>query len=127
MGVFTSKTSDASGLEALVKRVGRASGPDPELDAAIWTAIVAVVPNFAGEAGTAPPALTASLDAALVVAERALPDWTWKLNQVDKGTKHYKCTFEPRKGSPARGYNEKTAALSVVDALLRALLDRQAA
>jgi hypothetical protein len=127
MGLFTSKTSDATDLEALVKRVGRASGPDPELDAAIWTAIVSAEPGLAGEAGMLPLPVTASLDNALAIAERVLPDWTWKLNQVDKGTKHYKCTFEPRKGSPARGFHEKTAALAVVDALLRALLDRKAA
>ena len=126
MGLFSSKTSDATGLEPLVKRVGRASGADPALDAAISAAIIEAEPSLSGEAGKPPAALTASLDAALAMAERVLPDWTWKLNQIDKGTKHYKCTFEPRKGSPARGYSERSAALAVIDALLRALLDRKA-
>lgn len=124
MGLFTSSSDDAPNLESLVTRVGRASGPDPALDAAIWTAVVEAEPKLAGSE-TSP--LTASLDASLALAERVLPDWTWKLNQVDKGAKHYKCTFEPRKGSPAKGFSDKSAALAVIDALLRALLDRKSA
>lgn len=121
-----SSTDHARELEALAKRVARASGPDPELDSAIWKCVASVTPGYESDANQQPIPITASLDAALGLVDRLLPQWRWKLQQIDKGTVHFKCTLEPRTGSPARGYHEKAAPLAVIDALLRALLDHLA-
>lgn len=88
-------------LESLLERIEKASGPDRELDVAIMTALVPTKSGkpwwFDGkrEQGTAPAITTerwkeraarttASLDAAIGLVERVLPDWA-----VDVGNKAY--------------------------------------
>jgi len=72
-------------LSDLIARLETASGPDRELDAAIHR-LLAGSPtdhwyNFFGEWITDQncPHISASIDAAVALAERVLPGWTWSI------------------------------------------------
>ena len=64
-------------MSALITRLEAAGAGSIELDVAIWDAM-------GGWSVSHPPAYSSSLDAALALAERVLPDWAWEI-RLDRG------------------------------------------
>jgi hypothetical protein len=106
-----------SDLAELLKRVEAATGPDRELEWDIDEAITGEVPDFHGC-----PHYTASIDDALALVERKLPDHKWGIHQPKDGTYRAHVT----KRSPLRPMpntaDAPTAPLAILAALLAALL-----
>jgi len=119
---MTEITPQMEDLVDLVKRLAKACAPDPDLDAAIWGTVSAAFGGQADMSAEAAP-VTGSLDAALALLSRIRPGWTWKLQRSLKGGEFFKFTLDPPDGVPVRGFNESLPALSVVDALLRSLIE----
>lgn len=142
--------SRADELRALRERVRAATGPDRELDAAIcaalryvgarerdvlwvarWTGPIegrgerVVLLGATGECAWAKaPLLTASIDAALALAERALPKA--RLDRLSDRRRltaagDWHCRFTGAITDDANGFG-LTAALAILDALLTALI-----
>lgn len=68
-------------LQSLKGRIEAATGPDLELDLAIYGALIfkdmdQLAP---GETNPMPKPYTASIDAALALVERLLPGWAWRI------------------------------------------------
>lgn len=71
--------SETNLLDGLIARLKAATGPDRQLDAAIWEAI------FPAEQGTLAPDYTTSLDVALTLIP---DDWTaWELRSAGRKTR----------------------------------------
>jgi hypothetical protein len=71
----------------LITRLEEAEEGSRELDAAIWR-------WTEGWRGVDhPPAYTTSIDAALALAERVLPEWAWSIIGPDPLTSLHDCTF----------------------------------
>ncbi|WP_375597611.1 hypothetical protein [Devosia sp. Naph2] len=135
-------TPNAQSLEGLIERVKAATGPDRELDIAIgttlggWTYQPHVSHNFKWNDGkfdrpNGPPSYTASIDAALALVERCLPEWV--VADLSQNSRHagdpWGCElafYHGRDPSQNRrgvsGYQYSSAALAIIAALLNALL-----
>lgn len=126
-----------SELTALRDRVIAATGPDRELDAALYT--IVYFPEYsADDAGAQaairvnleyrpPPCYTASVDAALALCERMLPGWA---RGFDAGSKTIIAFVDPHdfedRFSGAR-YTATGAAepLAILAAILNALIAKE--
>lgn len=130
----------------LLARVEAATGPDRELDAALWldftpgaTRRASTVKSSKGlwpdytidetrEAGGAlivVPAYTASLDAALALVERVLPGWVWSVGNLASGGGQ---AYLMRAQSAALiGGKASTPALALLAAMLKALMAQESA
>lgn len=123
-------------LSELIRRVEAATGPDREIDVAIWQAATGEPPHYEDHLGEGPfvqygdsvwwvelPALTTSLDAALSLVERRLPGRNWLI-----GRGRLRAT-EPLYGAQimdgqaviGEGESEHTPALALCRAMLKAL------
>ena len=135
-----------SDLLELLERVKAAAGPDRELDAAItialgdgpgegWTLITQDKPGvFNMDAGRwingcrirTPKPFTASIDAALALVERKLPDFAYQLTNDYGGLNRVHINVAPGcEGFPPAGMNvsedAETMPLAILVALLTAL------
>lgn len=131
-------------LNELLERVKAATGPDRELDRDICIALqyggensegaanVRVDPEWgddndlifeigAEECCNPIPELTASIDAALALAERVLPGWEIALGTCGLNNCPWACLTEPEE--PFRGFaaDAPTMELAFIEALLQAL------
>lgn len=117
-----------SDLQALLRRVEEASGPDRELDAELAFRFKSgFVRGRSDDAAYAPP-YTASLDAALALTERVLPGWTIAhLSQQDDKSwfaelrEGYLTSYNRVAMSEAR-IRPPTSPLALLAATLRALI-----
>lgn len=100
-----------SRIAALRKRIGRATGRDTKLDAAI--ADVLDPDNAAGEA----PAYTSSVDACIALIHRALPGWGWHVGYGPKGVLPYATVAHENARFEATA---PTVPLALLNALLAA-------
>lgn len=136
-------TPSKQSLEGLVERVKAATGPDRELDISIgttiggWTYQPHVPHNFKWHDGEfdrpgGPPSYTASIDAALALVERLLPDWVVAdLSQNSRvAGDPWGCTLAiyygsyPSKNRMAKsGYDFQRPSLAILAALFTALKD----
>jgi hypothetical protein len=141
-------------VQELIDRVEKATGPDQELDAALYRELGGEVPTeFMGTgvklswdaSGKAwcylpggmrvsftPPALTASIDAALALMEKVLPGWTVQIFKLrsDKGwgarvsSPRYDTfsSFEGEENATEDGFvGQPNGALAIILATLRAI------
>ena len=117
-------------LQGLIERVRAATGPDRELEIAIgttiggWTYQPHVPHCFKWNDGqrdrpNGPPSYTASIDAALSLVERVLPEHDWILGHTNGGLTIH-CQLGPDADKMAFG---ETPALAILLALLSALKD----
>lgn len=129
---------DKAKLEALLERVEKATGPDRELDAMAFQGFDPHFPegamqmhagfidpaNFATGPYTSvkAPAYTASIDAALALVERVLPEHDWILQHTNGGLT-IACQLGPNKDRLGWG---ETPALAILAALLTALIAQEA-
>lgn len=130
----------------LLARVEKAEGPDREIDAdvvmalerpdngAFWAwrgmqpkgvqdrALVDVQREYALRRS---PACSASIDAALALVERVLPEWKWSLSQrdasEDRSDDFYTAWMMRRRGPVYVEADHSTASLAALAALLKAL------
>ena len=125
-------------LSSLIERLEKASGPDREIDALIFVAVDARDPALrvarstplgwyveAGDDEDRPllqPEYTKSLDAALALCERALPDWDIDLGKVGG---EWFATVLPQDGTDIDGEQAPSPALALCLALLRALSQKE--
>lgn len=134
--------SEREKLQVLLERVKAASGPDREMDAAVWLALEpgvtrkqwSYIHTASGQECRMDetrdatgrlivvPSFTASIDAALALVERVLPGWFGKVSFNGRGS--FCWLWEPGvlddddDGKPIYG---KTPALAILAALLTAL------
>lgn len=130
--------SSKADLDFLEQKLSAATGPDRELDARIFAELCrpsASAPLFwdALPTGAHPIELyTGSLDAAIALVERMLPNWFWDVrglsDWIEQGQWHYEAeiwlpvTKAPRElNGNSRGTKCKTAALALCLALVRSL------
>ena len=113
-------------LTDLFARVEAATGPDRELDGALWRKLIfdpqlarpgndwTLTPNL----GRKKPRYTASIDAALALAERVLPGWAWML----RGS--FAKLWEPHGKPPGNDFDAmgRSPALAIIAAILKALI-----
>ncbi len=115
----------------LLDRLRAAKGPDRELDAEIAHALGQTVtysteihPQPCGDDGCYLPEWTASLDAALALAERVLPGWAWSMSydppETTGNPPHAFKLRAPNRATHGEGhwYHAPTAPLAVLIALL---------
>lgn len=100
-------------LADLLERVKGASGPDREIDRAVYNI---AVPR--DEQRIIAPLYTASLDAVVALVERKLPGWDWIIGKTNGGL-----TIHAQLGPESLGYIcfGETPALALLAALLSAL------
>lgn len=137
-------------LKGLLERVEKAEGPDREIDAEIWLALVPGTTRkqwsyihkasgkecFVDETRDAThalinvPSYTASIDAAVALVEKLLPGWRLMVT-TPGGAYLMSSDFEPAEeewGEP-KGFtcaaDAKSPALALIAALLRALIAQQ--
>ncbi|SOC45718.1 hypothetical protein SAMN05892877_117107 [Rhizobium subbaraonis] len=142
----TSKQIAADKLDELIERLEKAEGPDRELDSRIWLetspGVTRSVQHVVSATGAWPPydidetrdetgrlitvpSFTASLDAAVELAERVLPGCRWGVTQGDTpeddfqgnvwpGVQPYQADFD------VFGYH-KSAPLALCLAILKAV------
>ena len=110
-------------IQELLERVGNADGPDRELDAALFVALV-VNPRQV-------PAYSASVDAALALVEEKLPGWKWAIAKESDGfggmeyeAELFGPQYSSREQNPATFavHLGLTAPLAPIAALLKALI-----
>lgn len=112
-------------LESIIARLDAATGPDRELDTAIWRAL------DNGVADKTPlPWLclyTERLDSVLGLVDKKLPGWTWTLHSPRSGLKYGAALHDhkTRGGIVRVSEHEGNAALALCLALCRALLAQQ--
>jgi hypothetical protein len=135
-------------LEALRERVGKATGPDREIDALVWLKCCpeafddqafwswrgmqpkgisdrALDDVKVGYARSRAPFFTASLDAALALVERVLPGWGWQIKRYGEDGEHEAYLWPPSEADHSRLHAEcqhTTPALALLSALLSALI-----
>lgn len=95
----------------LLLRVRRATGSDPEIDAAI----AALDPRAAIEASS-PPSFTRSVDACLELLRRTRPGWAWHVGWGATGVVPYVTVSRSERRYEARA---STIPLALLDALLQ--------
>jgi len=96
----------------LITRLSKLDAPDREVDGEIWRYLMSGEPRAVLHGPI--PKLTASVDAAIALAERVLPGWDYILRRRFAELRH------PRKFEhDARGYAFNTATALLI-ALLRA-------
>ena len=122
-------------LERLIERVKAATGPDRELDGEIWRACLGAIDHGTtihnrAEIYGPVPKLTASIDAALALVGRVLPEWV--VSDLSQNSRHagdpWGCTLAlyfgstPSKNrSASSGYDYPKPSLAILAALLHAL------
>lgn len=121
-------------LQPLLARVEAASGPDRELDKALWYKLIfdpaldKKNDSYLKLIGSPQPLFTASLDAALALAERVLPGAGWLCGVKSNGgfMAELFLTRYISGVSPRLAYaTAKTPALALVIATLRAMIATQ--
>ncbi len=124
------KLKPSAYLPTLIKQVQAATGPDRGLDSLIWRTVIfdAELAKGGNEWIKTPrmayskPPYTASIDAALALAERMLPGWKWVLEihptQATAEGWFMRGTVIERSVPETWG---KTAPLAIISALLHAL------
>ena len=103
-------TSTREQLTDLLARVEGATGADREIDVALFRA--------AGPTVLIQEDYTASLDAALALLGRVLPGWVWEVSSGRSGLPWAVLSGDGR----SAGGEAKTPALSILSAMLRALI-----
>ncbi|NYD84407.1 hypothetical protein HD884_004524 [Ochrobactrum intermedium] len=68
----------------LITRLSKLDAPDREVDGEIWRYLMSGEPRAVLHGPI--PELTASIDAAIALAERVLPGWTWYLGNGANGS-----------------------------------------
>lgn len=104
-------------LRDLLERVERATGPDRELDRAIWKAC-----GIDYRQSVTQP-ITESVDAALALIGRVLPEWWWTVGQ--SAPTGFASATVARKGGTVRSVSAPTPALALCAALLAALIEQE--
>ena len=100
-------------LRALEKRLAEASGPDADIDYALWTALGGPTRGSPGY----PNGPTASLDAAVALVERVLPGGYWEVRCNPMASVRVTGTSDPLFTAHA-----KSPALALLLACVRALI-----
>lgn len=109
-------------LQGLIERCEKATGPDRELDVAIWQALCWKDHYRDIAKGTV---FTASLDASVALVERVLPGWHWSLDSFGEATAFDSSgAFLVAADDEHYGHN-KHLPLAILAALLRSLLARE--
>lgn len=123
-----------SDLTGLLERVRRATGPDRRLDVAIHVLVtnkgrlgdyssVDEYTNTAIQLGWNTPRVTASVDAALALMERELPNQQWML---DKQPENFDCVLWDGIGPKAKANcTAQTLPLAIVASALSALIAQE--
>lgn len=113
-------------IEALIERVAGATGPDREIDIALWRALDGGENDYA--VGRLPlPWLctyTSSIDAALGLVERLLPGWEWLVSTSRERQAYWAEVHEVVPKGELRtvfGTRKPTAPLAIISALLATL------
>jgi len=123
--------ADISTLEALLRRVKKADGPDRELDLAIAVALVpdVLVSIHDRETGTNKPhtywQYTASIDAAIALMQQVLPGWNWSvMSQRPRGKPMAIARIGRMIGDDVEGFDavHDQVPLAILSALLRTLI-----
>lgn len=121
-----------SGMAELIERLEKATGPDRELDEAIWCAtepaIVPLIPHWTkSQRENLTPRFTDSLDAAVALVERCLPGWKKQIFESYSGTWIARVS-SPRRETFSTDYMRERApdgspngSIALLLALLRAL------
>lgn len=132
-------------LQALLERVEAKAEPDRELDAdldvnlfggeIVWRQANYTMEMYpasrrpsdhyvGGYAHEHVPLYTASIDAALALVERVLPDWSWNAGNVGEDDMPMANVTEPI--DPCRDFSASapTVPLAILSALLRALISQ---
>lgn len=136
-------------LKALLERVKKAEGADRELDADIWWILdhshaerafnngatglprplppTLPIPGGLGRLGVRAmaPILTASIDAALALVERKLPEWSWYLRGTPDGLSFGKLWSPFSEPSGDFSGQAMTPPLALLAALLTALIEQE--
>jgi hypothetical protein len=114
-------------LQSLLNRVEKAEGADREID--LDLAFLFDKPQYAFNAGPVPReeltfsnSYTASLDAALALAERAKPGWQWALGTLPEDPTRYGASILPRADVDPFVGEAATPALALLAALIRSLI-----
>lgn len=121
-------TTNSADLSSLIERLEKADGPDDALDRDILKALGARLAwdwtwgAWFGDERFYATNLTASLDAALALCERALPDWDIDLGKVGG---EWFATVLPQDGTDIDGEQAPSPALALCLALLRALSQKE--
>ena len=79
----------------LITRLSKLDAPDREVDGEIWRYLMSGEPRAVLHGPI--PKLTASVDAAIALAERVLPGWGW---EIASNTNHIKNCLNPEYGKP---------------------------
>lgn len=122
-------------LEGLIERCEAAQGPDRLLDAAIWCAfppmpVAATVDEVwhgrvlfdnGGPDSRRSPAYTASIDAALALAERLLPEWSLRFWQLSPKTGGWCADLYHKKADAQFKSTRPTLPLAIILATLHSL------
>lgn len=135
-----------SDLRGLIERLEKATGPDRELDGAMWLHFDQEAlykcwgvrgMRYAGHVHTKAekaahikrmseyyaPAYTASLDAAVALVERVAPGWSWECRASGTGDKGQATIWNPSRrpgdNDQQRVYNCASPAIALCLALLR--------
>lgn len=103
-------------LQSLLERIEEATGPSYAIETAI-TDILAPELSMRGIY----PNVTASIDAALALVERTLPEWRWGLHCHNGLIRGYVVKSSPLRPMPVIA-DKPTAPLAILSALLRALI-----
>lgn len=121
-------TPTAQSLDGLIERVKAATGPDQELEAELFDALIGVDALDAKRwyGGGWEARVTASIDAALALVERCLPGWGLEIG-LPSGRAYGSCRLFPgdnrNKELTCFGKGQ-TAPLAIILALLTAMQDQ---
>ena len=109
-------------LEEIRERVGKAEGPDRELDDAVWMALC--WKDHSREIARGELALTGSMEAALSLVDLLLPQngWSFHFHRWDPDPSYHFYLFPDRREKPSFKGELDTAPLAILAALLSALL-----
>lgn len=126
-------TATKAELQALLERVDAATGGPSNLDAEIYATIGGapnttragqrIIPLILKGDPQDYPAYTASIDAALALVERTLPEWRWGLHCHNGLMRGYVVESSPLRPTPVIA-DLPTAPLAILAALLKALIDQ---
>ena len=113
-------------LTNLLKRLESATGPDDDLDKALFKFFFDSyeddIPHGVGR--IIPPDLTSSIDAALALVERELEGWQWYLESSIGSSDMY---FQTHDHGEIFSSQHKTAPLAILTALVKAKIAKMEA